>query len=127
MNGLATRTERGKREANRGVRRYFAVDAAGSIARRGAGGEGGGPSEGQRGAEIGKNRCACVCDRESEGCTGMGLVEGRQRLPSRLSPSTLAARQPQESMHPGSLLPAANDPTFHALSPSRSLSSRPSV
>ena len=41
-------------------------------------------------------------------------------LPSSLviwfSPSTLTIVQPQESMHPGSLLPAANDPTFQAVS-----------
>lgn len=29
---------------------------------------------------------------------------------------TLTTEQPQESMHPGSLLPAANDPTFQAFS-----------
>lgn len=43
----------------------------------------------------------------------------------RLS-ATLTTEQPQESMHPGSLLPAANDPTFQAfsfsLSPSSSFS-----
>lgn len=33
----------------------------------------------------------------------------------RLS-ATLTTEQPQESMHPGSLLPAANDPTFQAFS-----------
>lgn len=33
-----------------------------------------------------------------------------------LYPPPLATQQPQESMHPGSLLPAANDPAFHALS-----------
>lgn len=38
----------------------------------------------------------------------------------RLS-ATLTTEQPQESMHPGSLLPAANDPTFQAFSLSPSL------
>lgn len=52
---------RGKREARRGVRRYFAVDAAGSIAWRAEElVERETTGEGQRGTQIGESLCVRV-------------------------------------------------------------------
>lgn len=146
--GERRRARWGKREGERGgVRRYFAVDAAGSIAWRAEEVERE-PSE--RGTErrgglerIGVCVRACTCDRvrerEREGGMhrdGVGSSwrekDGETKsdsptsfsLHAPLAPSTTTlttARQPQESMHPGSLLPAANDPCAPSLFLSLSL------
>ena len=58
---------RGKREARRGVRRYFAVDAAGSIAWRAEElVERETTGEGQRGTQIGESLCVRVSVRVTE-------------------------------------------------------------
>lgn len=110
------------------------------------GGEGAERERDREERRIGENRCVCVRvrvtgyerEREREGGMhrdGVGSSwrekDGETKsdsptsfsLHAPLAPSTTTlttARQPQESMHPGSLLPAANDPC--APSPSLSLS-----
>lgn len=99
MNGLATRTARGggrnggkeKRTGRRTSLFRGGCCGINSVESRRAGGEGGEPSEGQRGVEDWEEsgcvcmcvRRACTCDRVrererervGEGCTGTGLVK----------------------------------------------------
>lgn len=111
------------------------------------GGEGAERERDREERRIGENRCVCVRvrvtgyerEREREGGMhrdGVGSSwrekDGETKsdsptsfsLHAPLAPSTTTlttARQPQESMHPGSLLPAANDPCAPSLFLSLSL------